>query len=96
MKFVTLWHLKEHVDLTKLAEVIGRRAEYRFPPGLEPIAEYWTAQQSPAVVLVIEAENAAALMINAATWVDAFTVDVYPANSWEEGLDALGKHFAGD
>lgn len=96
MKFVTLWHLKENVDLTKLAEVIGRRAEYTFPPGLEAVAEYWTAQQSPAVVVVFEAEDAAPLMINAATWVDVFTVDIYPANTFEEGLEALGKHFAGD
>jgi hypothetical protein len=95
MKFVALWSLKEGVDQAKLAEVMGRRAEYKFPTGMNVIAEYWSSRRSPAVVSVFEADDAAALMINTVAWVDALDVDIFPVNTWEEGLDKLSKHLAG-
>jgi hypothetical protein len=59
------------------------------------IAEYWSSRRSPAVVSVFEADDAAALMINTVAWVDALDVDIFPVNTWEEGLDKLSKHLAG-
>ena len=96
MKFVTLWSLKESVDLAKLAEIIGRRAEYEYPPGIKMVGEYWTSQRSPAVVSILEADDATGLMINYAAWVDVLDVEVFPVNTWEEGLEGLSKHFAGE
>ena len=96
MKFATLWSLKESVDLTKLSEAVGRRADYEFPEGLEIVAEFWTSMSSPAVILIFETDNAASLMINAATWIDVFDVQVFPVNTWQEGLEGLTKHFSGE
>ncbi len=96
MKFVMLGSLKESVDLAKLAEIIRRRAQYEFPPGVSMVGEYWTAQRSPAVVSILEADDATALMINYAAWVDVLDVAIFPVNTWQEGLEGLSKHFAGE
>ena len=96
MKFVALWSLKEGGDQTKLAEVLGRRAEYKFPKGVKVIAEYWSSKRSPAVVSIFESDDAAALMINTVVWVDALDVDIYPVSTWESALEKLSKHLAGE
>jgi hypothetical protein len=96
MKFVALWSLKEGVDQLKLAEVIGRRAEFKFPKGMRPIAEYWSPKGSPAVINIFEADDAASLMINTVAWADALTVDIFPVTTWEEGLEKLTEHLAGE
>lgn len=96
MKFIALWTLKEDVDQAKLAEAMGRRADYEFPTGIQLLAEYWSSKRSPAVVSIFEADNAAALLINTAIWVDVFYVDVFPVSTWEEGLEGLTRHLAGE
>jgi hypothetical protein len=95
MKFVALFSLKETVDQTKMAELMGRRAEHQFPSGMKLLAEYWSAKASPAVIVICEADDAAALMINSVTWLDALDVDIFPVTTWEEGLAKLTKHLAG-
>lgn len=92
MKFVALWSLKEGVDQSKLAEMMGRRAEFKFPAGMNLLAEYWSAQNSPAVISILEADDAAALMIISVTWMDVLDVDIFPVTTWEEGLEKLTKH----
>ena len=57
MKFVALWSLKEGVDQAKLAEIMGRRAEHKFPEGMSLIAEYWSSKGSPAVVSIFEEDG---------------------------------------
>ncbi len=94
MKFIALWSLKDNVDQAKLAEVMGRRAEHKFPTGMNLIAEYWSSRTSPAVVSIFEVDDSAALMINYAVWVDVLDVDIFPVNTWEEGLEKLSKHGA--
>ena len=96
MKFIALYSLKESVDETKLAELMGRRAEHEFPKGMSLIAEYWSSKSSPACVAIYEADDAAALMINSVIWMDALDVDVFPVTTWEEGLEKLGKQLAGE
>ena len=96
MKFVALWSLKEGVDQLKLAEVVGRRAEFKFPKGIKLLGEYWSSRASPAVISIFEADDAAALMINTVVWVDALEADVFPVSTFEEGLEKLSKHLAGE
>lgn len=96
MKFVALWSLKESVDQVKLAEIMGRRAEFEFPKGMSLIAEYWSSKGSPAVISIFEADDAAALMFNTVIWADALTVDIFPVTTWEEGLEKLTKQLAGE
>ena len=96
MKFVALWSLKDSVDMTKLAEIIGRRTEWKYPAGMSLIASYFTAKDSPAAISIFEADDAAALMINSVGWIDAMTVDIFPVVTFEEGLEKMSKHFAGE
>lgn len=95
MKFVALFNLKQDVDQVKLAEVMGRRADYEFPTGMRLIGEYWSGS-NPAVIAIYEAEDSAALMINSVAWIDIFDVQIFPVNTWEEGLDKLTRHLAGE
>lgn len=96
MKFVALWSLKEGVDQAKLAELVARRAEVKFPKGMNLIAEYWTPTGSPAVINIFEADDAASLMVNTVAWADALNVDIFPVTTLEEGLEALSEYLAGD
>lgn len=96
MKFIALWSLKEGVDQTKLAEIMGRRAEWKFPAGVNLLAEYWSSTNAPAVVSIYEADDAAALTINTVGWIDAMEVDIFPVTTWEEGLEKLGRYLAGE
>lgn len=96
MRFVALWSLKEGVDQVKLAEIMGRRSDFEFPEGMTLIAEYWSSRRSPAVVSVFEADDAAALMINTVAWVDALDADIFPVSTWEEGLEKITRHLAGE
>ena len=95
MKFIALWNLKEGVDQARMAEMMGRRAELKFPPGMSLIAEYWSSKGSPAAISVFEASDAAALMINSVVWIDVFNVDIFPVVTFEEGLDKLTKYLSG-
>jgi hypothetical protein len=88
MKFVALFSLKQGVDEAKLIQAAQKRAEYQFPEGLTLIAEYWTAEDSPAVISVFEADDAAPLLENSLPWTDYFeTTEVLPVVTAEEGLE---------
>ncbi len=95
MKFIALWNLKAGVDQVKMAEIMGRRADWKFPEGVHLIAEYWSSKNSPAVVSVFEADDAAALMINTVAWIDVLEADIFPVVAWEEGLEKLTRFVAG-
>lgn len=96
MKFIAMWNLKAGVDQVKMAEIMGRRADWKHPEGVRLIAEYWSSKNSPAVVSVFEADDAAALMINTVAWIDVLEADnVFPVVAWEEGLEKLTRFVAG-
>lgn len=96
MKFIALWSLKDGVDQAKLAGMMGRRAEWKFPQGISLIAEYWSSKNSPVVVSIFEANDAAVLMINTVGWIDVMSVDIFPVTTYEEGLEKLTRHLAGN
>mgnify|MGYP001822283314 CR=1 FL=1 len=96
MKFVALWSLKEGVDQTKMAEVMARRADLKYPAGVKLIAEYWSPKDSPAVVNILEADNAAALLVNSVIWIDVLELDIFPVVTWEEGLEFITDHLGGE
>ncbi len=96
MKFVALWSLKEDVEQEELAQMMARRAELKFPKGMKLIAEYWSAQGSPAVVDIFEADDASALMVNTVAWMDVLDVEIFPVVEWEEGLKKISEHLAGE
>jgi hypothetical protein len=93
MKFVALFDLRKDITHGKLAEVIARRAEFKFPDGLKLVSEYWSPASSPAVIATFEASDPALLLQNSIAWLDAFEVKVIPVVDWEEGEKKLAKSF---
>jgi uncharacterized protein with GYD domain len=90
MRFIVLFNLKAGVNQGKVSELMSRRADYKFPEGVELISEYWTPSD-PAVVSIVEAADSTALMANSINWVDAFDTQVLPAIEYQEGLKKLPK-----
>jgi hypothetical protein len=72
-------------------ERIARRAQWQYPEGVKPIAEYWLQATDPQVVTVFEADSVAAIMAGTAEWGDVFDITVVPAVTAEEGLK-LAQH----
>ena len=90
MKFVALQSLKEGVDEAKLEQLLRNRAEYEFPEGIKPIAEYWGPKDSPAVISIFEADDAAPILESTVPWIDYFeTTDLFPVVSVDEGLGSI-------
>ena len=96
MKFVALFSQKQANDQSTMAEAMGRRADYQFPTGMHLIGEYWTSSGSPSLVAIYEADDPAALTINSIAWLDMFDIQVFPVTTYEEGLEKLTRHLAGE
>ena len=82
MLFVAL--LKATASTTK--ERIARRAQWQFPEGIRPVAEYWLQTADPTVVAIFEADSVTPIMATLADWGDVFDITVVPAVTAEEGL----------
>jgi hypothetical protein len=89
VKFALLLSLKEGVDQAKVAQSIQKRAEYQFPEGVKLIGEYWAPKDSPAVIAIFEADDAAQILGHVLAWQDYFICDVFPVVSVEEGLESF-------
>jgi hypothetical protein len=72
-----------------------RRASWKYPAGVQVIAEYWPLAADLQVVSIFSAEDVGALWEIEAEWSDVFDVDIAPAVSAEEGLrigpDVFGR-----
>jgi hypothetical protein len=67
-------------------ERITRRAQWQYPEGVKPIAEYWLQTASPSVVSIFEADNIAPIMATTTEWGDVFDINVFPAITASDGL----------
>lgn len=67
-------------------ERIARRAQWRYPEGIQPVAEYWPMTADPTVVSIFETDSVAPIMAILAEWGDVFDITVVPAVTAEEGL----------
>ena len=83
MLFVTLLSRKPTFTFEKAMQ---RRAEWKEPEGVKPVAEYWLMTPSPMVISVDEADSISPLMASVAGWSDLFDMTIFPAISAEEGL----------
>ena len=82
MLFIALLKLKAGTP----EENIARRAQWQYPEGVTPVAEYWPQTTDPAVVSIFEADSTAPIMAIFATWADVFDITIVPAVTAEEGL----------
>ena len=82
MLFVAL--LKATASTTK--ERIARRAQWQYPEGIRPVAEYWLQTADPTVIGIFETDSVAPIMATLTEWGDVFDITVVPAITAEEGL----------
>jgi len=88
MLFVTFLTLK---PTAKLDEAMQRRAQWKVPEGVKPIAEYWPLTTTPNVISIDEADDIASLMAATGPWMDLFDISISPAVTAEEGLRLMSQ-----
>ncbi len=77
------------------AERTARRAEWQYPEGIKPIAEYWLQDDDYTVVSIFEADDNAPIFAVSAQWGDVFNIKVVPAVTAEQGLKLAQQMMAG-
>jgi hypothetical protein len=95
MEYVALLRFREGVPAADRDAALMRRAQWQYPEGIRPIAEYWPMSAEYQVVTVFSADNVAAIMELEFEWNDVFDISVTPAVSADEGLrigpDVFGR-----
>ncbi len=66
---------------------LARRAQWKFPEGTKPVAEFWSVGNNPLVYSVFEADDIAAVWKVAADWNDVFDIAIVPVVTAEQGLN---------
>ena len=76
-------------------ENIARRAQWQYPEGIQPVAEYWLQTGDPVVIAIFEADSVAPIMAITTEWGDVFDITVVPAITAEEGLQLAKQMMQG-
>jgi hypothetical protein len=76
-------------------ERIARRAQWQYPEGVQPVAEYWLQTADPDVVSIFETDSVAPIMATLAEWGDVYDITVVPAITAEEGLQLAQQMMQG-
>ncbi|MGY1602390.1 DUF3303 domain-containing protein [Geodermatophilus sp. SYSU D00815] len=95
MEYVALLRFRPEVSAAERDRALVRRASWRYPDGIRPIAEYWPSFDQCQVVSVFAANTYAPVMELQLEWSDVFDISISPAISAEEGLqvgaEVLGR-----
>ncbi len=89
------WH--EGLSHEKMMECVARRAEYEYPEGTKPIAEYWMAgvdTHTPAVVAIFEADDFGPFLSTEMLWSEYFDIKFVPIVSADEGIQFVQEALA--
>ena len=94
MDFVVLLKFRSSVSAAEADAGVGRRAAWKYPEGVQVIAEYWPLSSAVQVVSILSADSVEKIMEIVFEWNDVFDIDVYPAcsskpeisESWAVGL----------
>ena len=65
---------------------LARRAQWKWPDGTKPVAEFWSFGNAPLVYSVFEADDVTAVWRMTADWNDVFAIDIVPVMTAEQGL----------
>jgi hypothetical protein len=76
-------------------ENIARRAQWQYPEGIQPVAEYWLQTGDPVVIAIFEADSVAPIMVITTEWGDIFDITEVPAITAEEGLQLAKQMMQG-
>ena len=94
MDFVALLKFRSSLSAAEADAGLGRRAAWKYPEGIQVIAEYWPLSSAVQVVSILAAESIDKIMEVVFEWQDVFDIDVYPAVSADEGLRIGPEVFA--
>jgi len=87
MDFVVLLKFRSSVSAAEADAGLGRRAAWKYPEGVQVIAEYWPLSSAVQVVSILSADSVVKKIMEIVfEWNDVFDIDVYPAVSADEGL----------
>jgi hypothetical protein len=84
--YVAILRFRPSVSSAERDAALGRRASWKYPDGIRPIAEYWPLSVEAQVVTIFAAERFEPVMEVVFEWNDVFDVSVTPAISADEGL----------
>lgn len=86
MDYVAVLSFRSSIRPEERDAALMRRASWKYPEGIEVIAEYWPAAADYQVISIFSTEDYASVMELVFQWHDVFDIDVHPATSAEEGL----------
>jgi Domain of unknown function (DUF3303) len=66
-----------------------RRLYWEYPEGLKVVGEYWLEADDPSAIVLVETESMEALTGCIVAWEDLMDIEIFPALTAEEGLEAL-------
>ncbi len=94
MLFISMAKPKVGAKATQ-QEIIARRAQWKFPPGVRVVAEYWPIGGEYSVITITEADNIAPAIQSIGPWNDVFDFTITPAVTAEEGLKLFQQMMKG-
>jgi hypothetical protein len=86
MDYVMLLRWKQGLTRQQRDGALMNRAGWKYPAGVDVVAEYWPSAEDPAVVSIFRTEEYGALMEIGMTWGDTFDITILPAISADDGL----------
>jgi hypothetical protein len=84
--YVMLLRWKQGLTREQRDGTLANRAGWKYPAGINVIAEYWPIAEDPAVISIFQTEDIGALLEIGFTWSDTFDITTWPAISAEDGL----------
>ena len=86
MDYVALLTFRSSTTAAERDAALIRRAGWKYPDGIRPIAEYWPTASAVQVVTIFSADSFGPVMEVELEWSDVFDIDIHPAVSADEGL----------
>jgi hypothetical protein len=66
-----------------------RRLHWEYPECLKVVGEYWLESDDLSAIVLVEAESMHALTLCTMAWEDLMDVELFPAITARQGLEAL-------
>jgi hypothetical protein len=86
MDYVAFLRYRSSVAGAERDSALVRRTTWKYPDGIQLIAEYWPLSGDVQVISIFSTDSIAALLELEFEWSDVFDIDISPAVSAEEGL----------
>jgi hypothetical protein len=90
MLFNVVGTIHSHLSQEQRLQGFARRAEWKYPTGLNVTHEIWRSA-APELVATFEAESYEPIMAMQLHWQDFFQLNISPATTPEQGLQIAGK-----